>query len=88
MVSYNVINLANHQIARLRAQVTVSESQKESLVQQIIVTLTPTIRSAVHTAMQSQASARLNSLVSQVMVHSTRYMCTVHITGFVPGVHP
>merc|ERR1712037_970661 len=29
-------------------------------------TLTPTIRSAVHSAMQSQASARLNSLVSQV----------------------
>merc|ERR1712003_489199 len=35
-------------------------------VQQIVVTLTPTIRSAVHTALQSQASVRLNSLISQV----------------------
>ena len=70
------MNFRCDQIARLRAQVTVSESQKESLVQQIIVTLTPTIRSAVHTAMQSQASARLNSLVSQVMIHSTRVQCS------------
>merc|ERR1711988_1434555 len=46
--------------------VSVSESEKESLVQQIVVTLTPTIRSAVHTALQSQASVRLNSLISQV----------------------
>ena len=52
-----------------------SESEKESLVQQIVVTLTPTIRSAVHTALQSQASVRLNSLISQVMVHSKSVQC-------------
>jgi len=65
-VARAIESLRSTQIAQLRAQVTVSESQKESLVQQIIVTLTPTIRSAVHSAMESQASARLSSLVSQV----------------------
>merc|ERR1712147_507757 len=65
-VARAIESLRSTQIARLRSQVSVSESEKESLVQQIVVTLTPTIRSAVHTALQSQASVRLNSLVSQV----------------------
>ena len=35
-------------------------------MQQIIASLTPTIRTAVHSALESQASTKLRTLVSQV----------------------
>merc|ERR1712227_974030 len=64
-VSSTIESLRATQIAQLQQQNAVTQTQVEGLVQQIVVSVTPTIRSAVRTALESQASARISVLASR-----------------------
>ena len=50
----------------MQQQNAVTTSQVEGLVQQIVVSVTPTIRSAVRRALESQAKTRISVLSSQI----------------------
>merc|ERR1711862_626659 len=64
-VSSTIESLRATQIAQLQQQNAVTQTQVEGLGQQIVVSVTPTIRSAVRTALESQASARISVLASR-----------------------